>query len=303
MGLVAPSVTDAGGAPVVSVLVTVFNRESFLPACLDSILASTFDDFEVVVVDDLSTDDSYEVALRYAARDKRISVHRNDRNLGDYPNRMRAAAIARGTYLKYVDSDDVIYPTSLAIMVAAMDANWRAALGMSHSLPEDEKPYPWFLEPAESWRKEFLGDGCLGSGPTGAILRRAAFLDAGGFHDWGVLSDTELWYRMSARWPVVLLPPGLVWWRRHEQQEFSRDDAATTYLEKGFALTMHALSLHECPLTETERQRARERARQHHARRLLSLALLRRRPALALRLMRRGGLTGAEMLQGFRSYR
>jgi glycosyltransferase involved in cell wall biosynthesis len=94
--------------PTVSVLVTVYNREAYLAACLDSILASTWQDFEVVVVGGRSTDGSVSVAENYAVRDPRIRFFRNEKNLGDYSNRMRAAELAKGKYLKYVDSDDLI---------------------------------------------------------------------------------------------------------------------------------------------------------------------------------------------------
>lgn len=286
--------------PIVSVLVTIYNRERWLEACLDSILASTWQDFEVVVVDDGSQDGSAEIAERYAAMDGRIRFLRNEANLGDYPNRMRAAELARGKYLKYVDSDDLIYPHSLAIMVEAMEAHPEAALGLSHSLPEEEEPYPWCLSPEAAWRKQFLGRGCLSCGPTGAIIRREAFVESGGFRDWGVLNDMDLWYLLSARWPVVLLPPGLVWWRRHEGQEFTRDDAAMVYLERGFALTLETLQRAGCPLSEADRQRAIARARQHHARRLLSLA--RRHPLLAWKSYRASGLGMRGLLRGLRQY-
>ncbi len=289
-------------SPVVSVAVTVYNRERYLPDCLESVLASTWRNFEVVLVDDCSSDNSFEVARRFASNDPRIRISRNEHNLGDYRNRMRAAELARGRYLKYVDSDDLIYSHSLEIMVEAMETNRDAALGLCHSLPEDESPYPWKLEPASSWRKEFLGDGCFGSGPSGAIIDRERFIEIGGFREWGVLSDADLWYRMSAKWPIMLLPPGLVWWRRHAQQEFSKDSAAAVYLERGFALSLDALSSPENPLSDAERKSAVARAKQHHARRLIALALRRGRPALAFRLMRQSGLDPSELAQGLAKY-
>jgi hypothetical protein len=201
-----------------------------------------------------------------------------------------------------VDSDDLIYPHGLAVMVDGMEANPNAALGLSHSVPEDEKPYPWLLRPEEAWKKEFLGDGCMGSGPTGALIRRDRFFEAGGFSSWGVLSDTELWYRMSQRWPIVLLPPGLVWWRRHEDQEFTRGDAATVYLDDGFRLAMRALTSPECPLDESDRKRAIERARHRYARRLLSLAIKTRKGKGTISLLRNSGLSARELLGAFRPY-
>jgi len=289
-------------SPAVSVLVTVYNRENYLAQCLDSILASTYSDYEIIVVDDRSSDTSAAIASEYASRNSRISFHQNEVNLGDYANRMQAANQACGKYLKYVDADDLIYPHGLGVMVSAMEANPQAALGISHSRPEDQQPYPWLLDPHESWKKEFLGDGCMGSGPTGAIIRRDRFFEIGGFGSWGVLSDTEMWYRMSARWPMVLLPPGLVWWRRHEDQEFTRGNAAAVYLDDGFRLAMNALESQECPLHADEKRRARNRARHRYARKLLSAAIKGGRRRDALVSIRKSGLSPRDLVGAFRPY-
>lgn len=289
--------------PRVSVLVTVFNREAYLARTLHSVLASSFSDFEVIVVDDCSSDKSVDIAVSIAMEDSRVRVVRNQSNLGDYGNRMKAASLACGQYLKYVDSDDLIYPHTLDVMVNAMDRNDAVALALSHSLPEAEEPYPWILSPPESWRKHFLARGCFSCGPTGAIIRRSAFQEVGGFRkEWRVLSDIDLWLRLGARWPVALLPPGLVWWRRHEGQEFSGRDAGLTYLERGYELAIAALRDSMCPLQGNERGKAIARVQQNHARRLIALATKGRSPHNAWRFFRTSGLSLRELVSGLRSY-
>ena len=289
--------------PRVSILVTVFNRAAYLAETLQSVLASSFQDFEVVVVDDHSSDGSLEIATQFARLDQRVRVYVNDKNLGDYPNRNRAASLACGQYFKYLDSDDLIYAHSLDIMVEAMEAHPDAVLGLCHSQPEAEQPYPWALTPEQTYRKHFLGRGCLGCGPSGSIIRRDAFMDAGGFRpEWAVLSDTDLWYRLSARNSIVLMPPGLVWWRRHDGQEFSRDQSELVYLQRGYELSIQALRAPECPLAEEQRAASVGRARQHFARNLWSLALVAHRPAEALRLFRASDLGIKEALRGLGSY-
>jgi glycosyltransferase involved in cell wall biosynthesis len=67
--------------PLVSVIVTVYNREKYLAACLDSVLASTWTDYEVIVVDDLSSDNSAEIAAAYTSQDSRVYLHQNPVNL------------------------------------------------------------------------------------------------------------------------------------------------------------------------------------------------------------------------------
>lgn len=289
--------------PSVSCLVTVFNRETTLKQTVLSVLDSCFEDFEIVIVDDCSSDQSLAIAEELAASDARIRVVRNDLNLGDYGNRMKAASLARGRYLKYVDSDDLIYPHSLQLMVDAMERDPAIALALSHSLPEDEQPYPWVLTPEESFRKHFLGRGCFGCGPTGAIIRRSAFEEIGGFRKkWLLLSDLDLWLRIGARWPVALMPPGLVWWRHHPGQEFRSNDARMFYLEQGFMLSQDAINSESCPLSEIDRQTAGSRIRQHYARRLLSLAARERNLKTAWKLYCKSGLTVFDLLSGLKSY-
>jgi glycosyltransferase involved in cell wall biosynthesis len=282
-------------SPRVSVLVTVYNREAFLEASLRSILASDFDDFEVIVVDDQSSDGSVAIARRIAETDPRVKVFVNDRNLGDYPNRARAASLAAGDYLKYVDSDDVIYPHSLSIMVEAMDSHPDAAVGLSQQDDEPE-PFPVQLSPVEAWHRQFLGRGCLGCGPTGAIIRRSSFEKAGGFREWGLLSDIDMWLRLTKQWPVVLLQPALVWWRRHDSQEFNRSDAAQFYLSKGFALIEDSLNSTDCPLPPAERREALKVARRRHARSLVGMAVKKGRPQAAWTLLQESRISSGEVL-------
>ncbi|MFC1694688.1 glycosyltransferase family 2 protein [Pseudomonadota bacterium] len=286
-----------------SILITVYNREKFLAQTLESLLKSCYKQMEIIIVDDFSKDRSHEIAQQFADRDPRIQTHRNKHNLGDYPNRMKAASLANGRFIKFVDSDDLIYPHSLELMVDSMDKNPDAALGLSHSMPEDESPYPWCLSPEETYKKHFLGRGCLSCGPSGAIIRRDAFESIGGFQtQWKVISDTDLWYRMAARWPTVLLPPALVWWRRHDEQEFIKEDAEATYLSFGYELAKKALNDPICPLPLAEREVALKRNRQHFSRRLLSFALKKRRLISATHIYRESDLKISDLMIGLRAY-
>ena len=128
---------------VVSILTTCFNREKYLTACIDSVLASTHQNWELIIVDDVSTDTSVAIAKSYEKKDPRIKVYVNEKNLGDYPNRNKAASYAKGKYLKYLDADDIIYPHGLEVMVHTMEQFPEAGLGISQKVVEDVKPYPF----------------------------------------------------------------------------------------------------------------------------------------------------------------
>jgi glycosyltransferase involved in cell wall biosynthesis len=99
--------------PAVSLLVPVFNRADLLEPCIDSALAQTMSNLEVVVVDGASTDGTWDVCLRYAERDERVRVFRDEKNTGPVRGWWRCVEQARGTYGTFLWSDDVLMPAFL----------------------------------------------------------------------------------------------------------------------------------------------------------------------------------------------
>ena len=89
----------------VSVVIPVFNKAPYLKACLDSVFAQSFQDFEVVAVDDASTDDS--LAILRSCADPRLRIMRNERNMGPGAAAQRAMDAATGEYIIRVDADDI----------------------------------------------------------------------------------------------------------------------------------------------------------------------------------------------------
>ncbi len=94
--------------PKVSILIPVYNRENFIAECIESALAQTYSDIEVVVVDNASTDGTWEICQKYAEKDQRVRIFRNDNNLGPVKNWKRCFDEACGHYGKILFSDDLI---------------------------------------------------------------------------------------------------------------------------------------------------------------------------------------------------
>lgn len=243
-------------APLVSVLMTCYNREKFLPAAIESVLWQTFEDFELVIVDDRSTDGSVEIARRYASRDSRIRVVVNETNLGDYPNRNRAMTLARGKFIKYHDSDDLMYPHCLAVMVAPMEAEPRAGFGVSTGWYWNGGACPMLLTPKMCYQREFLGFGMFNAGPACALFRTEVLRELGGFEDLGVGSDNIFWLRACARYNVMLLPADLFWYRLHPGQEFQSEKSLREYAIVPGEV-WRALFAPECPLVGEELEQAK----------------------------------------------
>ena len=105
---------------LLSVIITSYNREDFIAEAIDSVLSSVYKDFELIICDDGSLDRTVEIINSYAQKDDRIKIFISEQNRGQFANRNMAASFAKGKYIKFLDSDDIIYPYSLQIMLDAM---------------------------------------------------------------------------------------------------------------------------------------------------------------------------------------
>ncbi|MEY9842774.1 glycosyltransferase involved in cell wall biosynthesis, partial [Streptacidiphilus sp. EB103A] len=109
-------------APRLSVVVPIYNVELYLEECLASLAAQTFDDFEVVMVDDGSTDSSAEIAEAFARRDARFRlVQQENKGLGPARNTGTAAVDPEAEFLTFVDSDDIVPPKAYQLMIETLD--------------------------------------------------------------------------------------------------------------------------------------------------------------------------------------
>lgn len=128
---------------MVSIILPVFNAERFLSQCLDSILRQTYQDWELIAVDDGSKDGSMEILKSYEKREHRIHIISKE-NEGVSIARNIALKHAHGDYIYFVDSDDIVMPEGLMILVKAMDSN-KATFVKSDFLPIDEQGKQVFI--------------------------------------------------------------------------------------------------------------------------------------------------------------
>jgi len=110
-------------APLVSVVMPFYNTEGYLPECLDSVLNQSFQDFEIIAIDDGSSDRSLDVVLEYAQKDSRIHVLKNKVNSGVSKTANVGMAHARGKYIARLDSDDAYEKTKLETQLAFFREN------------------------------------------------------------------------------------------------------------------------------------------------------------------------------------
>jgi glycosyltransferase involved in cell wall biosynthesis len=237
-----------------TVVITSYNREKYIGAAIESVLKSDFRDFELLVLDDASTDGTAKVARSVA--DPRVRVVVNERNLGQFANRNRGIELVRTPYLKYHDSDDLMYPHCLETMMRLLEAEPEAGFALSAGRAWAGGPCPMVLNPRMSYQREFLGQGMFFCGPSGALFRTEILRRLGGFPDRGVASDYCFWLKACASTPVVLAPADLFWYRLHPGQELQSARAARDYAV-GHGEGWKALHSPECPLIGEELARAK----------------------------------------------
>src|SRR5687768_11197719 len=114
--------------PRLSIGLPVYNGERYLQGAIESLLSQTFDDFELIICDNASTDRTQSICTAFAARDPRVRYFRNDRNVGAAGNFNLAFRRSRGRYFKWAAHDDLHEPDYLARCVAALDADPSAVL-------------------------------------------------------------------------------------------------------------------------------------------------------------------------------
>ena len=248
-------------SPAISVLMTTYNREKYVGAAIESVLNSSFKDFELVVVDDRSKDKTVDIVREWQAKDNRVKLFINEQNLGDYPNRNQAAAHATGKYLKYVDADDLIYPWGLQILWECMERFPEAGWGLCSLAQDKARPFPFVLETQEAYRYHYLGPGLFHKAPLSSIIKKELFDAVGGFEPGRMVGDFEMWHRLAFQSPVVLMPHGMVWYRAHDDQE---SNVIGEFEEVYRKISLKHLHAEPKPLTPAELRQVAQRKRKKH---------------------------------------
>jgi len=186
--------------PRVSIIMGIYNCASTLVESLDSIARQTYTDWEMILCDDGSKDDTLKIAREWARRDRRTKVLANERNLGLARTLDRCMAEAGGELLARQDGDDLSEPDRLAKLVAAMDAHPEVAVVSSWVSCFDEKG-TWGMVRTKPFpvANDFLSGSPIIHAPC--LMRRMPVLAVGGYgaQPWALqVEDVFLWFRLYA---------------------------------------------------------------------------------------------------------
>jgi glycosyltransferase involved in cell wall biosynthesis len=212
--------------PLVSIVVPVYNDAAFLAGSLESIVKQTYNDFEVIISDDGSSDHSSDIAEQFTRRDPRFRLYTNPTNLGMTGNWNSALRQARGRYVAKLDADDAFRNRMLELLVEAMESRQRPLAAYCRALSCDQQLVPFASYKGE-WaliraRMDPMSDLCLLGHiwyrmsfddvqlwhSNAQLHRRECLLEMGGWDEsWGCASDTDLILRvLEQNEPICHVP-------------------------------------------------------------------------------------------------
>ncbi|MFT2009544.1 glycosyltransferase family 2 protein [Pontibacter sp. 13R65] len=200
--------------PALTVLMPVYNAEMFLAEAIDSILQQTYSDFEFLIVDDGSTDNTAHIVKSYA--DPRIRFIQNEQNLGISETLNRGIRLANAPIIARMDADDISLPNRLEKQVAYLDAHTDCA--MVSSLVQVMSESKEFIR-IDRFRSEFfyynLTFVCWIYHPT--VMYRKSAVEAVGMYTEPYAEDFELFWQLSRKYKIYNLPEVLLHYRMSSQ--------------------------------------------------------------------------------------
>ena len=212
--------------PVVTIVLPTYNRARYLRESIDSCRRQTYENLELIVVDDASTDNTAEVLN--SIPDERVVVLRNEQNLGAARSRNVALGRARGEFIALMDSDDRCAPGRLARQVECLQGHGELAAVSTRAKVIDEggRPtgelYRTPCDPAEIREEALRRPGIPAH--AAAMIRTGALQTLGGYRPFRYVEDYDLFLRMTDKEPcIAVIPEYLYELRRHGDQETHRD--------------------------------------------------------------------------------
>jgi glycosyltransferase involved in cell wall biosynthesis len=204
-------------SPTISIVITVYNREPYLQKAIESVLNQTYQDFELLIWDDGSTDNSVTIARHYAKLDRRVRVVAAEHR-GATGSLKGAFAMTTGTYIGWVDSDDLIAPTALEETKKVLDGNPQVGLVYTDYIVIDENDN--IIGPGQRCRIPYSKERLLVDFMifNFRLIRRHVFDSSGGIDEaCQLIQDYDVCLRLSEITQVQHIEKPLYYYRKHPQ--------------------------------------------------------------------------------------
>lgn len=226
---------------LISIVLPVYNGEKYLRESIDSVLAQTYKNWELLIVDDCSTDSSAAIAKEYASKDRRIYYYRNEKNLRLPRNLNKGFRLAKGDYLTWTSDDNKFKPTALEKMYDALKNNQNAQFVFaSCRVINSEGEEIEYIMVDDKRKKQIVGHNVVGAC---FMYTRKAYEEVGEYNpDFTLVEDYDYWQRIYAKFNAVAISDILYEYRWH-------DGALTSTMKKdAFNKTLEKMLLKNRPL-------------------------------------------------------
>ena len=222
--------TETEKEPLFSVMMICYNNVQFIKAAIDSVKAQTYQNWELIVNDDCSTDGTWELAQMLATTDKRIRVSQNTKNLMTPGNRAVASKLVKGTLVGHLDSDDMLYPQAIEYMVAEMHKHPEVALMYSDKSGIDATGKITAYDLMTDYHPNLA---YFGWRPFG-VYRKAIFDTTEGYNTklTGGCEDGDLFMQIAANHKFMRVPHVLYYHRSHGNNTSPKNYSCKTCPDK-----------------------------------------------------------------------
>jgi glycosyltransferase involved in cell wall biosynthesis len=271
----APAAGPTPGSCLVSVIIPNYNHAAYLGQRIESVLAQTWQDYELILMDDCSTDHSREILEKYRSHPRVSRVMYNEANSGStFRQWNKGVAAARGTYVWLAESDDYAHPDFLETMVEKLQRCPSAGLAFCHSHLVDERGVrtgsttdwhmahePWealtsqACWPGELFCRQFLMGRCAIPNASAVVFRKQCYQAAGGADEARRMTgDWKLWFNLLLGTQGVLEPGHLNYFRshsntvRHQRSSILREETLQNLKE--FYTALRRKGLHSGQMRE-----------------------------------------------------
>lgn len=205
--------------PKVSIVIPVFNREVFISLAVKSVLSQTFNNFELIILDDTSTDNTFNIIEKFLS-DSRVLAVRHPKNIGITANRNYGLSVARGEYIAMLDSDDIwLDKHKLELQVNTLDTNPSIGIigtfarridatgkitgNITNNISND------LIKKSMMYKNQFT--------QSSVLIRKKALDDVGWYNEKiPIWEDYELWLRIGEKYQFRNIPEFLTGYREHE---------------------------------------------------------------------------------------
>jgi glycosyltransferase involved in cell wall biosynthesis len=248
-------------SPLFTIATITYNSSAWVKQTIESVLSSTYTDFEYIISDDCSSDNTWDVIQSYD--DNRIKSFRSKNNLGEYNNRNFVLQQATGKYIFYIDGDDILYRHTLQNLHVYLQ--YFKEVGMIWGVPAGQVDFavlPYKFNPEQVISLTYfthLPLSILGLGET--IFNVAQLRAIGGFNTEYAIGDTYVKRKLSLTSSVLFVPEGLSFWRRSANQASARAGRNLRSFVDMCSINNHVLDDHDLPLNSSAAQVARENIR------------------------------------------